>query len=210
MTTKFLEIISKPIFKLLGAVIIGGGIGLGIKKLKNNYDKFIDEESLKLKSEILKNLICEITILDTNIWMLGPKHEFLFDFIFLFCEKNNRQVYFPSFQLQEFQKPKNDDDLFLKTLAKKRLEKYQRKGLIKFEHYDSKFSYVDDSLIYYIIDRSKIKNSISFITEDRELRIKALALEEIKDTLSVHDKISLYNFYKKFTELGSTENSKKT
>lgn len=202
MIDKLIKFASKPVIKYVGLGLAAIVSGIGIKKASDWDEKKSNEQFQKITTEIKNKLLGQFIIIDSNIWMMREENEYLFVFIFKFCKKNGIKVTIPSFQLKEFQNPKNENDRYLKKIAKVRIEEFQDKGLVKIEHFNQKFNYVDDSLLDMILQKQSSYNKISLITEDRELRIKAKALKNLKEnTLIVSSKSDLeyYDFkYKKY------------
>ncbi|MFN2260434.1 MAG: PIN domain-containing protein [Psychroflexus sp.] len=208
MINELVKLASKPIAKYVGLGVAGIATavasGFGVKKMNETIKKNKKDRFEKITLEIKNNLLGDYIILDSNIWMIARSEEYLLDFIFRFCADNKKVVSIPSFQLKEFQKPKNDDDRYLKKTAKVRIEKFQDNGLVKIEHHNQKFNYIDDSLLDVILNKKTVYSKISLITEDRELRIKAKALNTgniNSNTIivaSISDLEKYYNDYRVF------------
>jgi rRNA-processing protein FCF1 len=202
MIDKLIKFASKPVIKYVGLGLAAIGSGIGLKKASDRAEKKHNEQFQKITTEIKNKILGQFIIIDSNIWMMKHEDEHLLFFVFKFCEKNDLKVTIPIFQLKEFQNPKNENDRYFKKIAKVRIEQFQDKGLVKIEHFNQKFNYVDDSLLDMILQKQSSYNKISLITEDRELRIKAKALKNLKEnTLIVSSKSDLeyYDFkYKKY------------
>jgi rRNA-processing protein FCF1 len=206
MIDQILKFASKPVIKFVGIGFGAIASVVGIKKASDFYEKKSNEEFEKITTEIKNKLLGQFIIIDSNIWMMKEEYEYLLVFVFKFCKRNGIKVTIPSFQLEEFKNPKNKNERYLKKIAKVRIEKYQDKGLVKIEHCNKKANYVDDSLLELMIQKQSNYDKISLITEDRELRIKAKALENLKkDTLLVSSISDLENYSFKYLKYNNRD-----
>lgn len=187
MYSSIIKFLAKNSKQIIGGVIGAGALAVSAKygpkvykNMKEKNDKDKAEEIKKLTDKINNEFLGYFIIMDSNIWMTDF-YEQEIDFIHEFCKLNNKKITIPSFQLKEFENPKNKSERFRMTEAKRRIEKFSNDSLINISKEEKKYSYVDDCLLDIIKIKSKSFKKVSILTEDRELRIKAKSLDEFKD-----------------------------
>ncbi len=187
-----------PILRLLGLALVMGSPILGIKILDFLSGKRSKEDREKITIILKDKIVSDILILDTNIWMIddgADDEDYFFKLLQKVCKELCLKIYVPTFQLDELDVNKKNDDrekIYLKSLAKTRILRFQQEELLIVEQVVNTKSYVDDQFVNWSKSKSDIGKSITFFTNDKSLLIKVRGIITNVKVLTSKDFISLF------------------
>ncbi|WP_312185299.1 hypothetical protein [Sphingobacterium sp.] len=187
-----------PILRFLGLALVVGSPILGIKILDFLLGKRSKEDRERIKIMLKEKIVSDILILDTNIWMIddgADDEDYFFKLLQKVCKELHLKIYVPTFQLDELDVNKKNDDrekIYLKSFAKTRILKFQQEELLIIEQVANTRSYVDDQFVNWSKSKADIGKSITFFTNDKSLLIKIRGIVTNVKALTSEDFISLF------------------
>lgn len=119
-----------PILRFLGLALVVGSPILGIKILDFLSGKRSKEDRERIKIMLKEKIVSDILILDTNIWMIddgADDEDYFFKLLQKVCKELHLKIYVPTFQLDELDVNKKNDDR-----EKYTLNPLQKRGSLNF------------------------------------------------------------------------------
>ena len=157
---------------------------------KEEINKRINEEKQTIRDAeagLERQLIAEYLLIDSNIWMDGDYDKF-FNFLLCLLKKKEIILEMPNIQFDEIVNLKNrmpfhDPKNKRARLAINRLENFQKEKRLKIvplQLQAAKGAYADPELLKILLHLGKERESLIFISNDKELRIRARQLVEME------------------------------